>query len=444
MKGGEAVRPTGTRRMQGDRPRTLAAAGILGLGAALLTTSAGFSPVAMATPSGLARSHGTGLQFTAKTVRLTAGDLTALTSISADGSTFKFSVRTGNIAKLRPGKVLLIPGVAVRDVVKVTNKNQGLVAQTAPAALTDLVWSGQISWSTPVNYASALVTSKSTVSPQTLGQSPSLTLKGKVEGYEYSMKFTLGGPNVQVTIELTRSQPVNLTAAVQGTLNNFVSKGAIQVSKGQVKSSAVSEKGLSGRFTLSYEVKAASGLGTGGQYLLSLPGELRIPIIVDGIPFFIGLKVSYFVGVGFSQKNQAISGSYTINYSGSSGFSFASDGVTSPSGAVKEVAKILLDKANAVSNGPISLVIGAQVPRIEFGLGVKGASAGAYVNLVASTAVKVGGQGGSTGGCDARALTVEATTGVEARIFGLGISTSPFTLYNKEIQLSYPKGCGKV
>ncbi len=372
----------------------------------------------------------------------------SLTSISANGSTFTFSSRTGDIAHLKSGSVMLVSGIAVRKVKSVAKKAKGLIVQTTPAGLGDLIYQGQLSWNSPVNYKSALLTSESAAierrSLRPLGETSGLTIKGKAGGYEYSMKFNLKGKDVEVEVELSREEPINVSATVTGTLDNFNTKGSIDVTKGKVTSAAVSDRGLSGSFTLGYEAKPASSLGTGGA-LISLPGEMRIPVIVGGIPFYIGIGVSYYVGIGFSGKSQKLTGSYTLKYDGSSGFSFSKQGATSPTGAITELGKILLNKTDAVLNGPISLILGAQMPRLEFGLGVKGASVGAYTNLVASTAVKIGGQqGGGTGGCDAREMEIEATTGADAQVFGLKIGTSPYTLFDKTYQLAYPAGCGTV
>ena len=441
------------------RIRAAALAALL-VGAAFAT---GFSPVQAGGASqatqiyAVPNSPGTNasnVQFTNKTVVISAAVIkTSLTSVSSDGSTYTFSSRTGAVGKLKVGSVMLLTGIAVRDVTSLIKSGNGLVVHTNPAQLTDLLWKGQLNWNTPVNYSTGIVTPASSkesltrvgavsdASSNVLGDG-GLKLSGELQGYDYSMKFTTEGRNLVVEVELTKKQPISLTATVQGTLNNFLSKGSILVDNSKVESGSASESGLSGNFTLSYEVKPASGLGANGKtYLLSLPGSMRIPIIIDGIPFYVGFKVAYFVGVGFSQKSQKVSGSYTIGYNGSSGFTLSSKGVTTPTGAIKELGKILLSNVNAALNGPIGIVMGAQIPRIEFGLGVKGASAGAYANLVASTEVEVGGSGG-TGGCDARKLEVLATTGAEAEVFGLKVGTTPFTLFDRVYNAAYPPGCG--
>jgi hypothetical protein len=231
-------------------------------------------------------------------------------------------------------------------------------------------------------------------------------------------------------------------------LQNFNSAGDIAVKHGGVASSKIAMNNLNGQFTLSYELKPLSsfGLGKAGGFVLKLPGELEVPFAIGGIPFFLGIKTAFFVSVGFSNKNQSISGSYSINYNGDAGFSTSASGVSTGTGAIQGIGKVLLDQANAIRSGPISLVLGAQIPQLELGLGIKGLNVAGFVDLVADTAIQVGGGGGGavSTGCDARVVNVTSSAGAEANFFGFSASSSPVTLFNKNFQAAYPPGCGTV
>ena len=148
-----------------------------------------------------------------------------------------------------------------------------------------------------------------------------VTLKGKTESYDYSVEFKQEGTAVSMTITLTKSSPVEVSATVSGTLDNFTTDGAIAVNKGHLGSAKVSMDGLKGQFTLSYELKpiTAFGLGAAGGFKLTIPGELTVPFDIGGIPFFLGVKTAFYVTVGFSNKNQSIQGSYSVNYDGNAG-----------------------------------------------------------------------------------------------------------------------------
>ena len=431
---------------------------------------------------------GSPVQLSPQTVIVPATTVAAtLRSVSADGSTYTFSARTGPLAKLKAGSVMFLAGIAVRLVTKVASLSSGFVVTTAPASLTDLVSNGTISWDSPVNFADASavqgpgVQLESRFLPAGSGRPGSrgvdgaallqagsrtgslgiggkgVTLKGKAESYSYSLSFKQVGRAASVSITLSKSSPVEVSATASGTLQNFTTDGAIKVQDEKLGTGSVNMKGLRGDFTLSYELKplTAFGLGAAGGFKLTIPAEITVPFVIPlapplpAIPMFLGLKVAFFVSVGFSNKNQSIEGSYTINYDGQAGFSVSKSGVTAGRSLIQGIGKVILDQANAILNGPITLVLGAQIPQIEVGLGGKGLNVAGFVDLVADTAIKVGGQGPaglgpSTGGCDARDLKVLASAGATAAFFGLSANLGSKTLFSKDFIASWPPGCGTV
>ena len=428
------------------------------------------------------------VQLSPQTVIVPATTVAAtLRSVSADGSTYTFSARTGPLAKLKAGSVMFLAGIAVRLVTEVASLSSGFVVTTAPASLTDLVRNGTISWDSPVNFADASavqgpgVQLESRFLPAGSGRPGSrgvdgaallqagsrtgslgiggkgVTLKGKAGSYSYSMSFKQVGRAASVSVTLSKSSPVEVSATASGTLQNFTTAGAIKVQDAKLGTGSVNMNGLRGEFTLSYELKplTAFGLGAAGGFKLTIPAEITVPFVIPlppplpPIPMFLGLKVAFFVSVGFSNKNQSIKGSYTVNYDGQAAFSISKSGVTTGKSLIQGIGKVILDQANAILNGPITLVLGAQLPQIELGLGGKGLNVAGFVDLVADTAIKVGGQGPagvgpSTGGCDARDLKVLATAGAEAAFFGLSADLGSTTLFSKDFIASWPPGCGTV
>jgi hypothetical protein len=443
------------------------------------TTASGGTTTVPASSSG---TQAVGVQFSPQTVVVPSATVTAaLRSVSPDGSTYTFSSRTGALARLKVGSVMLLQGITARVVTSATEGPTGFVVVTTPASLTDLITNGTLSWDTPFNLANAYALQGSAVPDEnaaapvrsandrevasSLGALASLapklgmvklggsevTLKGTAGSYSYSVSFKQAGSAVSVTITLSKSSPVDVSASVNGTLQNFFTAGAITVKKSHVSSAKMKMVGLNGQFTLSYELKplTAFGLGSAGGFKLTLPAEVSVPFVIGGIPFFVGVKTAFYIAVGFSNKNQSIKGSYTINYDGNAGFSTSSSGATSALGAVQGIGKVLLDQANAILSGPITLVLGAQIPQLEVGVGVKGLNVAGFVDVVADTAIKVGGNtpglGPSTGGCDARDLKVLVTAGAKASFFGFSANVvSPVTLFSKDFLASYPPGCGTV
>jgi hypothetical protein len=339
---------------------------------------------------GAAVAQPAGIQYTPQTVVVPAATVaSSLRSVSRGGSVYTFSSHAGVLGELKAGSVRLLQGTTVRLVTSTAQQPSGFVVTTTPASITDLISNGTLSWDSPVNFANAVSLQGSGVPTEGARQpalmprqhgSAAVPLARSLEspvgvggpqcerrdpereasGYEYSLEFKHEGTAVSLTFTLGRSSPVDPSVSVTGTLQNFSTAGAIAVKHASVASSRIAMNNLSGQFTLSYELKPLSsfGLGKNGGFVLKLPGELEVPFAIGGIPFFLGIKTAFFVSVGFSNKNQSISGSYTIDYNGDAGFNTSASGVSTGTGAIQGIGKVLLDQANAILSGPISLVWG--------------------------------------------------------------------------------------
>ncbi len=421
---------------------------------AVRASSSSFTPV----PSGPG-TRAVGLKYSRATViippSLVAADLKA---VSADGTTYTFSSMTGPLAKLKPGSVMLLQGFAVRVVTSVSKQPAGVVVVTTPAAITDLIKNGTLTWNTPINLAQAYAVGGSAVPVESLRrqhagtQAPiaarfgldaltgrTVTLKGKTDSYGYSVTFRSVGKAVGVDITLSKSSPVDLSATISGTLDNLSSSGSIGVSDSHLSQAKMVASGLKGQFKLSYSIKPLSqfGLGSAGGIKITLPAEITVPFSISGVPLFIGIKTAFFASVGFSGFGQTVTGCYTIDYNGNGGFTTSSSGATNPLGVLQGLGQVILNAANAVNTGPLTVIFGAQIPQLELGLGVKGLNVAGFVTLIADTGVATYGSG-----CDTRGLQVQASAGAEANFFGFSASLGSATLFQKQIMASYPAGCG--
>lgn len=94
--------------------------------------------------------------LTAKTVVVGGNDASGkVRSISVDGRTFVLDPAIEGVGGLQVGKTMLLSRVAVARVVDVHATQQGIVVDTQPAALTDLIKSGGFTFSGPVDLAQA-------------------------------------------------------------------------------------------------------------------------------------------------------------------------------------------------------------------------------------------------------------------------------------------------
>jgi hypothetical protein len=270
-------------------------------------------------------------------------------------------------------------------------------------------------------------------------RSGGITFKGKTHSYDYSIKFTPGKSSLAVKITITKESPVEVEATITGTLNNLKTAGSISVDHGSLHTAKLVANHLSGEFTLAYSAKPISGFGLGqaGGIKITLPGEIAVPFFIGPVPFYLGVKVAFFASAGFSAFDQELSGSYTLSYDGAGGFHTSSSGATSAAGALKGLGDILLKAANAVRTGPLSFVLGAQMPQLELGLGVKGLNVAGTVTLVASTEIVT-----TSATCDTRKMEVLGTAEAQANFFGFSADLASATLFDKTLNAAYPRHCG--
>ncbi len=408
--------------------------------------------LAAAVPASGAARPSAKIQYTPATVVVSAATIKSqLLSVSANGATYTFRSGSGVLGHLKKGSVMLLQDLAVRDVTGVTHHSGHLVVATNPAAITDLIENGTLSWNQRVDFADGNAIGGAAVPPEpdalrgsvaarlgleSIGHG--VTLKGKTDSYNYAVTFKTAGKGVSVEVTLSKSKPIDLSVTIRGTLGNLTTAGDIAVANRKLSGMKLTDSGLKGDFTLSYSVKpiSAFGLGSAGGIKITVPAELTVPFDVGGVPLFLGIKVAFEASAGFSAYNQSLSGSYTISYDGHGGFTTSSSGATSAAGVVQGLGKIALDAANAVRTGPLSFLFGAQFPQIELGLGVKGLNVGAFVTLVGESGIAF------SAGCDTRQLQIEGSTGAEASFFGLSASLGSATLFTKTYQAAYPPGCG--
>jgi hypothetical protein len=309
-----------------------------GRAAAFVVLAAGLL-LGAAVPSAAAESlasqgSAAGVTYSAATVVVPKSVVAAdLRSVSPNGATYTFSSDTGVLRRLKKGSVMLLQGTAVRDVTSVSKKGAELVVSTTPAAITDLISNGTLTWNKAVDFANAYAIGGPAVPIETARDTDArdallsrfglralaghkFTLKGSTHSYKYSVTFTSEGKAVGVDITISKSTAVDLSVTISGTLDGLSSAGAIALRNQRLNSAHTTASGLKGQFKISYSVKPLSqfGLGNAGGIKITLPAEITLPFSVGAVPFFLGVKTAFFASVGFSNFDQSVNGSYTINY----------------------------------------------------------------------------------------------------------------------------------
>jgi hypothetical protein len=443
-----------------------------------LMSSAATGPVAQAFTS-----SESGVHFTSKVVTIPRGLVKRdLVGIAPNG-TFRFKHATGALAKLRPGKIMLLQGSDAVRVKSISHKKGRLFVATKPAEITEVISSGKISFSgapdfrqaflSKITPASATASSASfsapsypyVGSPATFrarsAAGPSLSAQGSEGPFGYSLTFTpstatrldISGTLCFISGSVCANGPANgLSAEVNlsGYIDAGETSGGISVSGGGVTDSSIAIKSLAVHGHITYTIARGEGGAENGD-----PPVFRVPIGVDytipgEIPIYLKLQTALLLKMGVSSKNATIHGGVEVNTTGSDTVTQNGNEV-SGSDTAPTLSGEVLDQSDggvppSISLAPSGVVVAVQFPKLGVGLGVTSVNGIAYVDLVSSVGQTVGG---AIAGmlCSSYDVDITAGAGLEAQIglgkLGLSVASPKKILFEKMFQTHDP-GCPQV
>lgn len=378
---------------------------------------------------GLANSNGvhvSELRYTAATVDVAAVAVRGqLRQVSADGADYTFRSAVGPLASLAPGRVMLLEGTALRRVIGVRTVGGAVVVHTGPAALTDAVAAGDLTWRTPVDFGAGLRSGAGT---------------GISRGYRYVATLTPRGRQLGVDLRVRQVSPLAVDLHVRGSLDRLTSTGHIVIARGRLRTATLGTADTSGQFSSTYSARAAAALSSGGEQSLAIPVGYRVPIVVGGLPFSVRVSTSLALAVGFGRLGLAVSGTSSVSYAGSAGIRVTGAGATSADSHFFGTGAQSGHGSDAI-DGALGVVLATAVPRLDLGIGVYGASDAASLELTSTTSVRATGAGMV---CAARAVRITGTEGVSAGAFGLPGVPAPVSVLDARNDTAVPAGCGTV
>jgi hypothetical protein len=344
-----------------------------------------------------------------------------LVTIRQDGS-YLFNSSASQIAKLNPGSVLLLSGLALCTVVDVQKTDDGYLLKTGPAKITDAIKEGRLEGTYKIDFSRMQGRKSSSVDERlpssfspfgTVYAADYLTTsaKGAVEfdvdfaGYNYHVKFTPGNDRIgiQAIIKFGGSQGALAYEGV-GYLSNFISTIRMQIKGGQVTNLDFSNSNLAGQVQLKWFAAGNQAAKPGAMArITSWPAELlksallskaayHVPILLGPVPFDLRISLGFSFIPAFTSKNSVVEGNTLIKYSGSGGFSF-SDGHTRASGAMKVLENATGQDTRVLAAGPVGFTAATEAPRLELTMGWPPAAlpAAGYLNFIASYGIVTNG-----------------------------------------------------
>jgi hypothetical protein len=287
------------------------------------------------------------------------------------------------LKNLAPGKVFLVPNVAVLKIVQVAHFNSQLVVQTTAPALTDFIREGTLCWDTPIKFATMGRFGGETGLPRSsnawpLGRlwldwdQPVLAysaLSGNIDGWDYSMDASPAPDRLNLNFKLSKSiasSNAKLAITATGYVQNFETVATIEIHDSALKYFDYRNSNLNGLVNFAWSASKQSAGTLTTEERLKLPKGYVIPFVLGGIPFTLEITGALLFKPGFTGNGEMAGGNFRVEYNGVQGFSLR-DGNISEDGATHGNFAIL-PAPNMSVLGPMGFVTGLAFPRVELKL----------------------------------------------------------------------------
>jgi hypothetical protein len=370
----------------------------------------------------------------------------SLRGVSRDGATFTFTAAEPAVTKLRPGSILWVRDLALRKVDGVEARGDLTVVHTQVVTLNEAMPNADIAFEAPVPVQNfilsrteeppppqpdtrtgrvqpprgALVPVRYLMAGAPESGNPSGsdadsaadqaqensfqggTLSGTLQGMQYTVGYNPGAGGALTMVLESRlgaggggggsaalkelfsivDDNVDVRLKAEALVRGFSTAAVMQIANGDLTRAQVEFKNVSGH------VKAAfiGRLGQPGNQgvkipVMHLPISFNVPLPVEGIPFVVQLGADFLVTVALSGDHASLTIEGGYDFGGTDGFNYAG-GSMSDSSSSSGVEPVVAHY-EGMSPGVSAVVLGVQLPRIGFGLGITGvASSVAYFDVV--------------------------------------------------------------
>lgn len=290
-----------------------------------------------------------------------------------------------NVSDLPVGKPLLFPQKAVRRIREVTRENGKTVILTDKANLNEVITDGEFDWNQEFTFSKMSRSDLEKFRPYFGGvalaqtgessDGSGVSFTGEINNWNVTVEITPNSAEnrLNVMIEATKGGRARSRVRAEGYISDFRSRGGLEYGGGELENFEYQEEGLSGRL---HVIFAAVELGA-DEALFNIPAEIAIPYTVGPLYMEAKLKANLRV-VPEVRGGASAQADFTVNYSGSRGFSFSGGRVT-PLGQLDE--QNIGVTGETVSAGMIAtgMGVGIEFPRLE--LAMMGETVVPYLSL---------------------------------------------------------------
>lgn len=333
--------------------------------------------------------------YTEKTVVIDDQTISSnLKSVSDDKAEYRFDKSATSAAQLQPGEIVLFSGLALRKVIGVSTTNNEIVVQTEETTLNQAIQDGTIGWTLPVNwmdlpesvYAATTVGTGSAAFQmaevhgfgangqpvEDAASPPYITYEGTIQGWDVSLKLTLGSDRLDIDLSASRSigsGPAAAKASVSGKgwISSFVQETLLTYEESTPTSMSVKSLGLDGEMELEWAAVTPGEDALTEIAAFSIPAAIPIPIRAGPIPATLTIKANLQIVPELRVAQASSGGSYKFTYNSDQGFT-TENNLVSSLGQLNTVDIGLSGDTGSAGWGPVGFGLGVEFPRLELSI----------------------------------------------------------------------------
>jgi hypothetical protein len=395
----------------------------------------------------------------------------AVRELSTDGRTIVLDAGAEGADQLEDGDVMVLTGITAGKVTSVDRSGDEVRVSLEPAAITDIISDGELSWDEQqVDFSTASLrvwepTSEPANKPRTGGVGsgaagglvdglqPAMigppvagalalvdadplelaqaeTRSGEVGGYRYS--FTPRVTSNKLAFDLTVGKDADGYAIlIESTfeVTDLTTDGALSVNGGSVTNFAFDAPSVNGKATIDATASTGPQYGQGSVTAFEVPLSIDVPLVIAGIPFTLGIGAALSIEPAFSAADASVTGKLDLSYSGSTGMS-VSGGSLSGTGAFNPESTSPEDVIGGLSLSPVAVIVHLEFPQISFGLGTALARASANFNLRSSVGVQFSGSTHVIP-CAAQNQAMVATADITGELLGTEVELGSVEIFRQ-------------
>ena len=353
----------------------------------------------------------------------------AVKQISPDHSTFTLDGSAHGVEGLSAGQVLIIPGVDAGKVTSVGKSGNDVTVELGPARIAEVIQDGVLEWAPQkvdldhgvwiVQPQQARVTRLWEGRPVTpdaiqLGNFFASTayadnpqkVELSVDDYKVAIQYS---HDTWTLIAKKNLKGVTVSISVKVKFETIETKGRIEIGYGTVTGYNLSTP-VKGYIELEVTCTSTDARFFPPQAVIELPFEYVTPLVIYGIPCYVGLNLNFLIQPSLSTQNSGITMRLRSDFDGNPCVNYT-NGTMEPCTNIQwEKPPDPLSGVTAVpSPGHTAMVFAVQCPKISFGVGTQSiVRGGVYVDMVTAVGATLFG---ATSLLPCRQLTLSRTLG---------------------------------